>query len=276
MTSLNPLHTIERQITEMLTLHRGLSSAAARARAIELLDQVGIADPAGRLGAYPAPALGRPAPARDDRDGARQRARPPDRRRADHRARRHRAGADPRAPEAPAGRARHGDAVHHPRPRHRAEDGRPDLHHDRGRDRRARRHRRRSSPTRSTPTPGTCSPPQPKGDAARRRSRRRRRWSKRRTSSVWFPIKRGLFRRTVGHIKAVDGVDITLREGETLGDRRRVRLGQDDARPRAPAAHLVEGPDRLSRPRARRTSAGRRCGRCGATCRSSSRTPTAR
>jgi microcin C transport system ATP-binding protein len=34
---------------------------------------------------------------------------------------------------------------------------------------------------------------------------------------VWFPIRRGLLRKTVGHIKAVDGVDVTVREGQTLG-----------------------------------------------------------
>jgi microcin C transport system ATP-binding protein len=34
---------------------------------------------------------------------------------------------------------------------------------------------------------------------------------------VWFPIKRGFFRRVVGHIKAVDGVDVTVRAGQTLG-----------------------------------------------------------
>jgi microcin C transport system ATP-binding protein len=34
---------------------------------------------------------------------------------------------------------------------------------------------------------------------------------------VWFPIRRGLFRKTVGYIKAVDGVDITVREGQTVG-----------------------------------------------------------
>ncbi len=34
---------------------------------------------------------------------------------------------------------------------------------------------------------------------------------------VWFPIKRGVLRRTVGHVKAVDGVSITVREGQTVG-----------------------------------------------------------
>ncbi|PWT90104.1 MAG: microcin ABC transporter ATP-binding protein, partial [Proteobacteria bacterium] len=53
MTSLNPLHTIEKQIREILLLHGGLVGAAARARAIELLGQVGIPNPAERLSAYP-------------------------------------------------------------------------------------------------------------------------------------------------------------------------------------------------------------------------------
>ena len=53
MTSLNPLHTIERQITEALTLHQGLQGAAARARVLELLHKVGIRDAQSRLGAYP-------------------------------------------------------------------------------------------------------------------------------------------------------------------------------------------------------------------------------
>ncbi len=53
MTSLNPLHTIEKQIGEILFLHQGLSGKAARVRILDLLTQVGIPDPAGRLQSYP-------------------------------------------------------------------------------------------------------------------------------------------------------------------------------------------------------------------------------
>ena len=53
MTSLNPLHTIEKQIGEILLLHRGLTGAPARARTIEVLHQVGIPDPETRLNSYP-------------------------------------------------------------------------------------------------------------------------------------------------------------------------------------------------------------------------------
>jgi microcin C transport system ATP-binding protein len=53
MTSLNPLHTIEKQVNEVLFVHQGLSRAAARARTLELLTLVGIREPEKRLGAYP-------------------------------------------------------------------------------------------------------------------------------------------------------------------------------------------------------------------------------
>jgi oligopeptide transport system ATP-binding protein len=53
MTSLNPVLTIGRQITETLEQHRGADRAAAQKRAIELLGLVGIADPARRLKQYP-------------------------------------------------------------------------------------------------------------------------------------------------------------------------------------------------------------------------------
>ena len=53
MTSLNPLHTIARQIGEILELHKGLRGEKARARTLELLTLVGIRDAASRLDAYP-------------------------------------------------------------------------------------------------------------------------------------------------------------------------------------------------------------------------------
>jgi len=53
MTSLNPLHTIERQVGEMLLLHGGFSQADVREKVLALLERVGIAEPEKRLGAFP-------------------------------------------------------------------------------------------------------------------------------------------------------------------------------------------------------------------------------
>ncbi|HEX2447860.1 MAG TPA: ATP-binding cassette domain-containing protein, partial [Methyloceanibacter sp.] len=53
MTSLNPLHTIEQQVGEVLKIHRRKSDKTARARVLDLLDKVGIDDPKGRLQSYP-------------------------------------------------------------------------------------------------------------------------------------------------------------------------------------------------------------------------------
>jgi oligopeptide/dipeptide ABC transporter ATP-binding protein len=53
MTSLNPVYTIEKQLGEVLKLRFGLERDAARARSIEILGTVGIADPASRLTNYP-------------------------------------------------------------------------------------------------------------------------------------------------------------------------------------------------------------------------------
>ncbi len=53
MTSLNPLHAIGRQVGEMLALHKGLKGAAARARVVELLTLVGLPNPESRLDALP-------------------------------------------------------------------------------------------------------------------------------------------------------------------------------------------------------------------------------
>src|SRR5690606_15002602 len=53
MTSLNPVHRVGRQISETVRLHRKVSNAEARARAIEMLTLVGIPAPAKRVDAYP-------------------------------------------------------------------------------------------------------------------------------------------------------------------------------------------------------------------------------
>ena len=53
MTSLNPLHTLEKQLGESLALHQGLTGDKARARILDLLNKVGIRDPESRLSAYP-------------------------------------------------------------------------------------------------------------------------------------------------------------------------------------------------------------------------------
>ncbi|WP_425038886.1 ABC transporter ATP-binding protein [Primorskyibacter sp. S187A] len=53
MTSLNPLHTLEKQLRESIELHQGLTGDAVRARIIELLTEVGIRDAETRLGSYP-------------------------------------------------------------------------------------------------------------------------------------------------------------------------------------------------------------------------------
>lgn len=53
MTSLNPLHTVERQIAEILKMHQGMGDQAARSRTLELLNEVGIREPEKRLASFP-------------------------------------------------------------------------------------------------------------------------------------------------------------------------------------------------------------------------------
>ena len=215
MTSLNPLHTIERQIAEILLLHRGLTGAAARARVIELLGQVGIRDPEERLTAYPHQLSG----------GQRQRvmiamalANEPDLLIAD----------EPTTALDVTVQAqillllkeiqtRMGMAILF-------------ITHDLGIVRKIAdrvcimkqgkivEHGPVAQVFRAPQHPYTCEllAAEPKGKAP----------SlnpggpvviKTDDLKVWFPIKRGVLRRTVGHIKAVDGVSIAVRKGETLG-----------------------------------------------------------
>ena len=96
LTALDPLYRAGEQVAEALRFHFGLSRRGRAGRVIELFEAVGLPRPGGRRGALPARAVGRHAPARDDRDGARLRAGAAHRRRADDRARRDGPGPDPR------------------------------------------------------------------------------------------------------------------------------------------------------------------------------------
>ena len=98
MTSLNPVFTRRRPDRRgAAAAPQTIARAGAARSAIEMLRRVGIPAPEQRARRLSAPALRRHAPARDDRHGARLRPAAADRRRADHRARRHHPGADPRA-----------------------------------------------------------------------------------------------------------------------------------------------------------------------------------
>ena len=103
---------------------RAAAAPSGARRAIELLDQVGIPEPADAARALPAPDVRRHEPARDDRHGDRLQSEAADRRRADHGARRHHPGADPRPAAPAAARARHGAGPDHPRHGRGGRDGR--------------------------------------------------------------------------------------------------------------------------------------------------------
>jgi microcin C transport system ATP-binding protein len=215
MTSLNPLHTIGQQIAEILELHRGMTGASARARIVELLGQVGIPDPAGRLASYPHQLSG----------GQRQRvmiamalANEPDLLIAD----------EPTTALDVTVQAqilallkelqgRLGMAVLF-------------ITHDLGIVRKiadrvsvmqrgkiveqgtvadvfaAPKHPYTRALLGAEPKPDPA-PLQPNAPTV----------IETKDLKVWFPIKRGVLRKTIGHIKAVDGVTIAVRKGETLG-----------------------------------------------------------
>jgi microcin C transport system ATP-binding protein len=215
MTSLNPLHTIEKQIGEILLLHSGLVGAKARARTIELLTQVGIPDPESRLQSFPHQLSG----------GQRQRvmiamalANEPDLLIAD----------EPTTALDVTVQAqilkllkdlqsRLGMAILF-------------ITHDLGVVRKVAdrvcvmkqgkiveqgaveavfsnpKHPYTRELIAAEPK-GDPAPLNPQGDVMIRTD----------DLKVWFPIKRGVLRHVVGHIKAVDGVTIEVRRGETLG-----------------------------------------------------------
>ncbi|HZR59763.1 MAG TPA: ABC transporter ATP-binding protein [Xanthobacteraceae bacterium] len=215
LSSLNPLHTIEKQIGEILLLHRGLTGAPARARTLEVLQQVGIPDPEHRLKSYPHQLSG----------GQRQRvmiamalANEPDLLIAD----------EPTTALDVTVQAqiiallkdiqkRLGMSLLF-------------ITHDLGIVRKiaqrvcvmkegciveqgevervfaAPSHPYTRALLAAEPKPDPA-PPQPTAPLVLETT----------DLKVWFPIRRGVLRKTIGHIKAVDGVSIALRQGETLG-----------------------------------------------------------
>jgi len=215
MTSLNPLHTIEKQIAEILLLHKGLAGLEARNRILELLTQVGIPDPAGRLQSYPHQLSG----------GQRQRvmiamalANEPDLLIAD----------EPTTALDVTVQAqilkllkdiqvRLGMAmlfITHDLGIVRKladtvcvmKDGKIVEHGPVERVFTAPEHPYTRDLLAAEPKPDPA-PSQPDAQVVLKAD----------DLKVWFPIRRGLLRRTVGHIKAVDGVTIAVRKGETLG-----------------------------------------------------------
>ena len=215
MTSLNPLHTIERQIREILELHVGLRGEAAKKRILDLLSQVGIPDPAGRLQSYPHQLSG----------GQRQRvmiamalANEPELLIADE---------PTTALDVTVQaqiltllkelQARLGMAMlfitHDLGIVRKIADrvcvmnqGKIVEHGDVARVFEKPEHPYTQALLAAEPTPDPA-PLQPDAPVMVKTD----------DLKVWFPIKRGLLRATVGHIKAVDGVSIEVRKGETLG-----------------------------------------------------------
>ena len=215
MTSLNPLHSIERQISEILALHQCLEGAPARARVLELLHQVGIREPEKRLTAFPHELSG----------GQRQRvmiamalANRPKLLIAD----------EPTTALDVTVQAQILELLG----RLKSEHGMSMLFitHDLGIV-------RKFADRVCVMTKGKIVEAGPVEDIFERPQHA---YTKKLLASeprgepplldetkpivmqgedirVWFPIKAGFLRRTVDHVKAVDGVDLTLRAGQTLG-----------------------------------------------------------
>ncbi|WP_398472644.1 ABC transporter ATP-binding protein [Tardiphaga sp.] len=215
MTSLNPLHTIGAQIGEILQLHNGMRGEKARARVIELLTQVGIPDPETRLASYPHQLSG----------GQRQRvmiamalANEPDLLIADEPTTALDVTVQAQILALLADiRQRLGMSLLF-------------ITHDLGIVRRIAERvcvMKNGEIVEQGPVEQVFTSPQhpytkallaaePKPDPAPPRPDAPVVMSSD-DLKVWFPIKRGLLRKTIGHVKAVDGVSVKIRQGETLG-----------------------------------------------------------
>ena len=156
MTSLNPVLKIGLQIMEPLTIHLEHGRCGGARPGHRAPDPGRHHRPRKPAQPVSAPAVGRHAPAGDDRHRSCLQSQAADRRRADHRARRHHPGADPGADEGPVAPARRRRGHHHPQPRHRRALRRPRERHV-CRAPGGERHRRaRVRAGRCTPTRAAC------------------------------------------------------------------------------------------------------------------------
>jgi microcin C transport system ATP-binding protein len=215
MTSLNPLHTIEKQVNEVLRLHKGLSRPAARARTLELLRLVGLPEAERRLDAYPHQLSG----------GQRQRvmiamalANEPDLLIAD----------EPTTAldvtiqaqiltllgelQAKFGMAllliTHDLGIVRKMAERVCVMSAGEIV-EAGATRAVFESPRHPYTRRLLAAEPRAMPRAPRPDAPV--------VVEAHDVRVWFPIRRGLLRRTVGHVKAVDGVSVVVREGQTVG-----------------------------------------------------------
>ena len=215
MTSLNPLHNIEKQIGEILEIHQGIKGQAARRQIVELLEKVGIRDAASRLHAYPHQLSG----------GQRQRvmiamalANKPDLLIADE-------------PTTAL------DVTVQAQILKLLKDLQKEfgmalllITHDLGIVRNMADHvcvMQQGKIVEAGQAKAVFSNPEheytkmllaaePKGQPPKA-DLQAEKIIETKNLKIWFPIKQGFFRRTVGYVKAVDGLDLTLRAGQTLG-----------------------------------------------------------
>jgi len=215
MTSLNPLHTLEKQLSESLMIHQGLRGAAARKQAVSLLERVGIDNPEGRLASYPHQLSG----------GQRQRvmiamalANGPELLIADEPTTALDVTIQAQILQLLADLQRTAnlsllfithdlgvvrkiaDRVYVMR------EGRVVEHGTTAAIFKDPQHSHTRSLLEAEPSGRPDPAPADAGEVVRTDSLR-----------VWFPIQRGLLRRTVGHIKAVNAASVSVRQGETLG-----------------------------------------------------------